>query len=68
MSSGATAVAQATAPPDAEVVQRARQGDHEAFRVLVERYQGRAYGLAAAGGRLFVSTDRGHIYCFGPRR
>jgi outer membrane protein assembly factor BamB len=30
--------------------------------------QGRAYGLAAAGGRLFVSTDRGHIYCFGPRR
>ena len=23
--------------------------------------------LAAAGGRLFVSTDRGHIYCFGPR-
>ncbi len=29
--------------------------------------QGRAYGLAAASGRLFVSTDRGHIYCFGPR-
>ncbi|HUF64203.1 MAG TPA: PQQ-binding-like beta-propeller repeat protein [Verrucomicrobiales bacterium] len=25
---------------------------------------GRAYGLAAAGGRLFVSTDRGHICCF----
>jgi len=46
MSSGATAVAQATAPADAEVVERAREGDHGAFRVLVERYQGRAYGLA----------------------
>jgi len=27
---------------------------------------GRAYGLAVAGGRLFVSTDRGTIHCFGP--
>jgi outer membrane protein assembly factor BamB len=26
---------------------------------------GRAYGLAAAAGKLFVSTDRGWIYCFG---
>lgn len=26
--------------------------------------QGRAYGLAAARGRLLVSTDAGHIYCF----
>jgi outer membrane protein assembly factor BamB len=25
---------------------------------------GKAYGLAIANGRLFVSTDRGHIYCF----
>lgn len=32
--------------PDAEAVARARQGDPEAFRVLVERYQGRAYGQA----------------------
>lgn len=32
---------------DADAVARARNGDHEAFRVLVERYQGRAYGLAA---------------------
>jgi len=28
------------------VVARAQQGDHAAFRMLVERYQGRAYGLA----------------------
>ncbi|MCB1099483.1 MAG: PQQ-binding-like beta-propeller repeat protein [Verrucomicrobiae bacterium] len=27
---------------------------------------GKAYGLAAAGGRLYVSTDRGFIYCFQP--
>ncbi len=26
--------------------------------------EGRAYGLAASGGRLFVSTDRGIIHCF----
>lgn len=31
---------------DADAVARARNGDHEAFRVLVERYQGRAYRLA----------------------
>lgn len=31
---------------DPEVVARAAAGDHEAFRVLVERYQNRAYGLA----------------------
>jgi RNA polymerase sigma-70 factor (ECF subfamily) len=36
----------APSPPDAVVIERARRGDHEAFRVLVERYQGRAYGLA----------------------
>ena len=38
--------ASAPSPPDAEVIARAKRGDHEAFRVLVERYQGRAYGLA----------------------
>ncbi|MBN1417547.1 MAG: PQQ-binding-like beta-propeller repeat protein [Planctomycetes bacterium] len=27
---------------------------------------GRAYGLAVAAGRLFVSTDTGAIHCFGP--
>ncbi len=32
---------------DADAVERARSGDHEAYRVLVERYQGRAYRLAA---------------------
>ena len=31
---------------DAEANERARGGDHEAFRVLVERYQGRTYRLA----------------------
>lgn len=31
---------------DREAVDRARRGDPEAFRVLVERYQGRAYRLA----------------------
>ena len=38
--------AESTGPPESEIVARAREGDHEAFRVLVERYQGRAYGLA----------------------
>jgi RNA polymerase sigma-70 factor (ECF subfamily) len=33
-------------PSDADVIARARKGDHDAFRVLVERYQARAYGLA----------------------
>ena len=28
--------------------------------------QGKAHGLAVAQGRLFVSTDQGHIHCFGP--
>jgi len=31
---------------DTDAVARARNGDHDAFRVLVERYQGRAYRLA----------------------
>jgi RNA polymerase sigma-70 factor (ECF subfamily) len=33
-------------PSDLEAVKRAVEGDHDAFRVLVERYQDRAYGLA----------------------
>ena len=32
--------------PDADAIELARKGDHEGFRVLVERYQGRAYRLA----------------------
>jgi RNA polymerase sigma-70 factor (ECF subfamily) len=35
-----------TGPPEADLVERARGGDHAAFRVLVERYQDRVYGLA----------------------
>ena len=31
------------------------------------RVSGRAYGLAVVAGRLLISTDRGHIYCFAPR-
>ena len=37
---------QTAGPKDAEIVARAKKGDHDAFRVLVERYQGRAYALA----------------------
>jgi len=33
-------------PSDAEAIERARRGDHAAFRVLVERYQARVYRLA----------------------
>jgi RNA polymerase sigma-70 factor (ECF subfamily) len=39
-------VDEAESLPDPQAIERARQGDHEAFRVLVERYQGRAYRLA----------------------
>ena len=34
-------------PSDLEVIQRVRNGDSEAFRLLVERYQGRALRLAS---------------------
>jgi RNA polymerase sigma-70 factor (ECF subfamily) len=43
---GSAAVEQLPGAADAEFVEKARAGDHQAFRVLVERYQGRVYGLA----------------------
>ncbi len=46
MSNAAKVAADASGPTDAEIVQKARGGDHEAFRLLVERYQGRAFRLA----------------------
>jgi len=52
---GGAALPAAEAPADAGVVQRARAGDHAAFRVLVERYQGRAYRLAL---RVLRDEDR----------
>lgn len=36
----------AVSPSDVELVERARQGDREAFRVLVERYQRKVAALA----------------------
>lgn len=36
----------AATPPDTELVQRAREGDREAFRVLVERHQRASFALA----------------------
>jgi len=41
-----TASPDGSGPDDREAVERARRGDPEAFRVLVERYQARAYRLA----------------------
>jgi len=41
-----TAAPDGSGPDDREAVDRARRGDPEAFRELVERYQGRAYRLA----------------------
>ncbi len=43
---GVASAAEPTGPPESEIVARARSGDHDAFRTLVERYQGRAYRLA----------------------
>ena len=36
----------AQVPPDHDLVARAREGDRDAFRVLVERYEGRVYAIA----------------------
>jgi RNA polymerase sigma-70 factor (ECF subfamily) len=42
-------------PPEAELIDRSRHGDHAAFRVLVERYQGRVHALAR---RILRDPDR----------
>jgi len=46
-----------------EVVEAFRVEDGENMRSV--GVMGKAYGLAVANGRLFVSTDKGVIYCFG---
>lgn len=43
---GAPARTAPVSPSDKDVITRAQKGDHAAFRVLVERYQDRAYRLA----------------------
>jgi len=40
--------------------------DLQTKRMLCDlQVEGMVHGLAVAGGRLFVSTGNGHIYCFG---
>ena len=50
---------------DGRVAARRRDTGQQVWDAAVD---GRAYGLAAADGRLFVSTDRGHIHCFAGSR
>lgn len=42
--------------------------DTDGQRLWTAPVDGKAYGLAAARGRLFVSTDTGSIYCFQAAR
>lgn len=44
--SGGVEQSVASGPPDAEAIRLAKAGDADAYRVLVERYQGRAFRLA----------------------
>lgn len=46
MGDASRSAAESTGPSESEIIARAKSGDHEAFRLLVERYQGRAYRLA----------------------
>ena len=41
-------------------------GIRDGRKLWSAKVEGRAYALAAAGGRLLVGTDRGGIYCFAP--
>jgi RNA polymerase sigma-70 factor (ECF subfamily) len=43
---GETSERSLASPSDADVIESARKGDHDAFRILVERYQDRAFRLA----------------------
>ncbi len=47
-----------------EVVALQADNGKELWRASVD---GGAHGLAVANGRLFVSTDKGHIYAFGTK-
>lgn len=38
--------------------------DDDGSQVWTASVEGKAYGMAVGQGRLFVSTDAGHIYCF----
>ena len=58
------------APPvpdlsDADAVSRARNGDHDAFRVLVLRYQGRAYRLASVSQTDYARLRQAPLVAIG---
>ena len=50
---------------DGEVVARSAKDGKQLWKGRVD---GKARGLAAANGRLYVSTDKGKIHCFAPTK